>query len=206
MQRTYYTIGKKTCCDNGIPWLQSETKPAKIFNLIFIILIFTLQNVNAKDTVFFNSSSEYRSFALWQGQIKLDSNKEEKHSGKYYMQTDSILFGDLYQEIGYASFMYRTCSLKLNTDYIFLLKVLKLGTVKHFDGNCEDILPKTQKNRQKLIKKYKETIVVYKYIGLDKTVRWYDYLSDILDSCTIKPERCEKIDTDTLIDSKKTTK
>jgi len=28
MQRIYYTIGKKTCCNNGMPWLQSEAKPA----------------------------------------------------------------------------------------------------------------------------------------------------------------------------------
>jgi hypothetical protein len=32
----------------------------------------------------------------------------------------------------------------------------------HLDGNCEDILPDTPENRQKLIRKFKETKVIYK--------------------------------------------
>ncbi|MDR2580029.1 MAG: hypothetical protein LBC85_03435 [Fibromonadaceae bacterium] len=28
MQRTYYTIGRKTCYDSGMSWLQSEIMPA----------------------------------------------------------------------------------------------------------------------------------------------------------------------------------
>ena len=164
MKRTYYTFGKKTCCDNGMPWLQSETKPAKIFNLIFIILIFTLQNANARDTVYFQDgdpSSLY--FVLWS--VQFQPNKY----GYMDVKIDSVLRGEYFINekwiappwVMHKKYIEGT-NIKMNTNYLVLTKVTRLTGGNILSAMEGDIFLNTSKNRKELSKKWDETIFIYK--------------------------------------------
>jgi hypothetical protein len=136
----------------------------KSFIFIFLIFILALQSTNAGDTIFIYGSPKTRSFALWTGQIKENPKENTTGLNKYLLQTDSILFGDFFKEIERmypTTMLYEACSLKLNTDYIILSEVIKVETFKSFNPFSENILQNTPKNRQKKIKKYKNTKVIY---------------------------------------------
>ena len=131
------------------------------------IILFALQNANARDTIYFESrgGQKDRSIALWQGQIKENHDRKEGHPVKYIAQIDSVLLGNMFNVRKFAmpNGTYELCSLKQNANYI------ALSGVSRTNGNyicpvvCENILPYTPENRQKLIKKFKETTVIYKY-------------------------------------------
>jgi hypothetical protein len=56
------------------------------FTFFFFVIAFALQNVNAGDTLLLKGEPSNRSFALWQGQIKVDSSKSETNGTRYYTQ------------------------------------------------------------------------------------------------------------------------
>lgn len=132
------------------------------------VILFAFQNANARDTV--TLDNPLNSLVLWQGQMKVDSSRKSQASSlRYYAQIDSVLFGSLpkrHRIWSMLHYMYKDnrCSLELNTNYVILSTTINLAAegVGYLSGKCEDVLLDTPKNRQKLVKKVKNTTVIYK--------------------------------------------
>jgi len=135
-------------------------------NSIFFafVVAFTLQNANAIDSIFVQSSPGVRNFmVLWQGQFKKDSKLSRIYSD--YAQIDSVLLGPLDNSKKWFTSAYadRCTQIKLNTNYLVLSQATELDTFKNLYGDCKDILSDTPENRKKLSKKWNETVVVNKF-------------------------------------------
>jgi hypothetical protein len=150
--------------------------------LFLLIFTLALQNANAGDTIFFNKNPSMEFLVLWSGRV-VDDGKFSFPSGSKCpfprFQIDTILrkVGEVDEILKeskirkhnrwISSFYCHKCpllELKANTVYVALSKGIALDVVysKWLNGDCEDILPDIPKNRQKLMKKFKNTTVIYK--------------------------------------------